>query len=749
MIMPVFRRALPLALAALLGACVQTGGPVGNLARTVVPQGKFIVCVLDVSESMDTNDPKHYNETGAHLAIALAGAVDNFGAVSFSSRASVLAPLRTLADKAGRRSFHDEVGRAPRRGQTNYVAALRTAYDMLAAGNAPAGAGVIFLTDGEHNVGGTEADVVAAAARFAERDWRVHVVGLRMVGDSKLLDTVARTAKGTHFRVANGEELLNAYLTILGQLHNFMFFDGNPEPIHLMPGSDRLVYVVLKKSADATVRTLTRDGLGVDPKARNVYKHPEQIDFGSDLEIVSVEDPPPGVWDIALQGDCRVGAILQRPPFMVRLDESLLQADYHEGEPIRIALVVDGGGGDVLKYVREAGSATATVRSQTNLQDVATATLKRDPSGSGLIRFEGEIAARPSKPGAPELQTLIARFILPEKGGGQWRREVRFSVYVKPGPREHTVRVTPGEIDLGGRWADGGPASAELSVSGSGQDVVLRPGSPALRITPDRITAAASGGKAVVTIDPAALPAGRFQSAVEVTLPRPGGGETERIRIPVRLQVARLESAAGLDAGQMAPGERWELPLKLGPDVKAAPGALDGPGKLDAVLEGGKLAGTIPVAAKEGEYAGKVALSLAGFPPREIPLKLRVKARNPRFSVSPASISLETDEPKTLAVDLKIDLQHPRPVAFEAKFPDLKAPEGVIQAAYLGLVPEEADWDGRTIPENKTVRARFIVKVKPDHKAGVHEGRLVFTAKHPEDGETGVEIPVKVDAKLK
>ncbi len=741
------------AAALVLSACTLTEKPPPKhfaLAGTVDRDGKFLVAVIDTSGSMESGDPRHFNELGAHLGISLGGSFDNFGAVSFNSQASALARLQTIGDRAGRRRLHDQVSLAPRSGQTNYVAALKWAHAMLAAASAPPESAVVLLTDGKHNVGGSEEDVMEALAAFHGREWRIFTVGLGEGADSLLLQNIAVATKGAHFPVSRAEDLMTAFLTIMGQVHNFMFFDGAPEPVQLLAGTTRVAYVVIKRSPDATITSVMRNGLAVDPKASFFSKYPEFVDTKVDLEIAAVENPSPGLWDIGLQGDAVVGAILQKPPFGVRLDEGLLLSEYYEGEEIDLALAVEGGTGEVVDYVRKRGSAQVTIRAPFRKVDLQTVALQADAGTGDPVRFTGRAVAALSRPGQAELQTSEGRVTLREKAGGAGRREVRVSIMVRPGKRPGALRVSPGVLDLGSRWADSGEAGEDLLVSSTGAPlkVAARGASSSIRIQPASFTAGNAETRLRVALDPAALPAGAFESAVELAASRERGDVVERAKVPVKMRVARISGmpeGQAVDLGERPRGETFEVPFPFkveGADAEFAVTSPEGLGDLNARVSGGKMTGTVPAGAKVGAYEASLQVRASGFPARPVPLRLKVAEARPEIAVEPREIVLEADKPGVFTQEVRLRLAYVRDAGIEAGLTDLAGKEGVVRSPYLSFVPAGDDWDGRKLPPGKEVRARFAVKVKSDHPNGDYEGKLTLTV-------AGTPVKVDIPVRLK
>jgi hypothetical protein len=720
-----------------------------ELAGTADRDGKYLVAVIDTSGSMESGDPRHFNELGAHLGISLGGSFDNFGAVSFNSQASVLSRLQVIGDRMGRRRLHDQVSLAPRSGQTNYVAALKWAHAMLSAASAPPESAVVLLTDGKHNVGGTEEDVMQALAEYHGRDWRIYTVGLGEGADSLLLQNIAVATRGVHFPVSRAEDLMTAFLTIMGQVHNFMFFDGAPEPVQLLAGTTRVAYVVIKRSPDATITSVMRNGLAVDPRASFFSKYPEFVDPKVDLEIATVENPSPGLWDIGLQGDAIVGAILQKPPFGVRLDESILLSEYYEGEEIDLALVVEGGTAEVVDHVRKRGSARASIRAPFRKVDLQAVDLQVDAGPGDPIRFRGRATAALSRPGQAELQTIEGRFTFREKAGGSWRREVRVSIMVRPGKRPGALRVSPALLDLGSRWSDSGEAGEDLLVSSTGAPlkVAARGGAGSVRIQPASFTAGDAETRIRVSVDPAALPPGTFESAVELAASRERGDVVERAKVPVKVRVARLsglKEGLVVDLGERPPGEAFQIPFPLrieGADTEFTVASPEGLEALNARVSGDLLSGMVPATAKAGPYESRVEIKAAGLPPRSVPLRLKVVEARPAIAVEPREIVLEADKPGIFAQEVRLRLTFVREVEVEAVLPNLAGKEGAVRAPYLSFTPAGDDWDGRKLAPGKDVRARFAVKVKSDHPNGDYEGKLTLSVAGAAEK---IEIPVRL-----
>jgi Mg-chelatase subunit ChlD len=158
-----------------LSGCPEPGLRDTDRARSFGP-GKTLVVVIDVSGSMNENDPDRLSLEGSQLLAGLVDEDDNIGCIKFSTAAKVLAPLRVIKTSADRRAFSQEVAQARREGSTNYVAALRKAREMLEQVNAPAGATVLFMTDGVPNLG-TREETLAEVDVFRGKGWKIQALG--------------------------------------------------------------------------------------------------------------------------------------------------------------------------------------------------------------------------------------------------------------------------------------------------------------------------------------------------------------------------------------------------------------------------------------------------------------------------------------------------------------------------------------------------------------------------------------------
>jgi Mg-chelatase subunit ChlD len=146
-----------------------------NLLMRVIPstneikrQSLDIVCVVDVSGSMDTDAPVKETTTGPaeskgltvldivkHAAKTVANMLqegDRFALVTYSDRATVVSPL-TAMTSAGKTSIATALASVKADGMTNLWDGLLTAMDLLKSSGEPHRvSSILLLTDGQPNV---------------------------------------------------------------------------------------------------------------------------------------------------------------------------------------------------------------------------------------------------------------------------------------------------------------------------------------------------------------------------------------------------------------------------------------------------------------------------------------------------------------------------------------------------------------------------------------------------------------------
>ncbi len=731
------------------------GKPKDLFTGSVNPNGKFLVVALDVSRSMKKTDPRYYNELGSHLGIALAGRQDNFGAIAFSTKGRILAKLREIKDKNARYQLHQAIGDAPRDGMTNFVDALKWTSKVFRAGEAPPGSVAILLTDGEHTTGGTRGEVLQQLVEFRKNQWRVFTIGLGEEAKTELLQRIAVTSHGAHFSVEQSEELVDAFLDILGEVYNLLFFDGPPRPVRMLPGTKRLMYVAMKQAPEGTITSALHEGTPFNPTKDTYDKWPEKVDPNTDLEVASIEHPASGIWSLALEGKIRIGAILQQPPFTIRLDKETLQAEYYENEIIHLPLLIEGGGETVLDHVRKNSSADAKIVSTDSGEEVHNLKLPIDRNRNDIVRFYSSTTPKLSTPGEAELQTIVARFTLKEKGGGKWRHESRVSVLIRPGKRPMRLMATPEVIDLGDHWSNEPPIETELTLSTTGERLQTTLTSKAREISlgTETLEVTKKETRIRVQLQPSSLAAGPFASTIDLRGREGDLDEPDRISVPVKLNITRvtgMPKEGALSLGTKDQGEKIATPFPISVEGKEATftvEALEGPITIPLTLEQGVLKGQIPADAPTGEFQGKVILQADGLPDQVVTVTMSTRPAIARFQITPKEIVFEADKPGSYKQTIEILMNFPRKAPISIKRENLTSEENTIRSAYIGFLPKKDEWSGKELEPGKKVHATIRVKVKSDHVNGDYQGRITLFVPGENGILGGVDIPIRIQVK--
>ncbi len=736
-----------LALAA--AGCETQGGP-----RTTPPakdpyigvvnaNGKSVVLVIDKSLSMNFNDGRHFNEQGSNLAVAISASADNVGLVAFSTEAEVRAKLQQMEAKANRLELQRQINALGREGQTNYAAGLREAAQMFARSNAGAGASVIFMTDGENNCS-TPEEVYAQTTIFAQRGWKAYVIAL---GDeakkSQLAKEIALRTEAAYFEANQPEELMNAFLKILAQINTFVEFSGGIRPISVLPGTRRLVYLMIKEAPETTISKLTLGGSTMDWQSEpNIYKYPVHADRRGDFEALNIEDPKPGVWEATITGPAKVGMILAQPAFSLSLEDGAPRSDYRADEEIKIVLKAEGNA-EAIKILAKTAKVKVTITGPTGTK-VAEFELK----ASGEGKWSGSTTAKLDKADQEELQQVVVSFSYEEQGGGAWSHEKRATVAVKSGERKSTITLSTNSIDFGAIWA-GETASAEVELSNGGNDTA-------------NLTVKSDGEIAVNPGTVPLAPGARKTVSLKLTPKGDGPGEatvviegknTDGSRVVVKpvkatWRVFKIIGNPSIDLGNVKPGETFKVPVDYqveGKKLKIEP-SIKGAEDVKVVEEDGKtyITGRIPKDAEEGEYKGEVRIGIVGetLPPRVIPAKYEIGAIPLELVVTPKSIEIKTakeDEEEFFELKLTVNGKDAKSVKIIKA--DLKSKSGTFPSRRQDF--KGKDWDVKSMKVGQEYILVYAVTPGNDDEKTDYEGILKIQVN---DGKKTKEfdIPVKV-----
>jgi Mg-chelatase subunit ChlD len=172
-----------------------------------------VVLAIDVSRSMNYNDPRKRRVVAARAFIEMAregGGIGRVGLVTFNSGANTRTPLIPLSQ--GERIL-TELNKVGADGMTSLDAPLQAALNMF--NQTPSVRPVVILMTDGHNEGSFYKNT---HMRCAEAGVKVYTVGLSESADHRLLQQMAQATGGIYFRSASDKELPEIYARIAAEL---------------------------------------------------------------------------------------------------------------------------------------------------------------------------------------------------------------------------------------------------------------------------------------------------------------------------------------------------------------------------------------------------------------------------------------------------------------------------------------------------------------------------------------------------
>lgn len=745
--------ALLLALAAFQPSGIG-GGPDPVLQDEFVgkvnPGGKFVVLVLDISISMNENDPLRFNEQGGQLAVAMASSRDNLGAVTFGSDAAVLHQITQLSDRGERIKAQRRIADCDRKGQTNYTDALKLASTMLTRAKAPRESVVIFLTDGENNVGGSRETVLNQLTPFIANGWRVHCIGLGKEGvKSALLKEIALRTESAYFPVLKADELAAAFVKVLSQVFGLISIDGGFRAVETDESYRRMVYLASRaEKSGSTILGLTRDGSAVPMEAPQMYRYPERPDPRRQIEAVHVDQPPPGKWEIDVSGPLTSKQILYQPDLALTLDEGFPAAEYYEGEQIEFLLRVQGNEA-LMERVRKGGQVKVTITGEdgTPLGD-----LELTKTGENPVKFTGKMPV----PAAKGMAQAVMKFTLTDESGATWTHEKRAAIRINEGTRPIQVEISPGALDLGTRWEGQEAGTGEITMTMKGKataDFSIVPNSDRLTVSP-ATARLGPGESAKIQVRAASTSAGTFSETITISGAQEGGTRVSAPPVTVTWKVVPFSGGGALPPVSVKQGEEFRIPLELGQGLEFSidnPSGPSGPIPTTIVEDGGKkyLTGRVPADATSGDYKGtlKAGVPGSGLAPREIPFTVSVGAAVPTLKPGRPSVDVVATKPGWAEAEFSFDFDFPRGAQVSVKCAELSDGKGgKIDATYRQGFKAGEGWDGKAVPGKGTYGGRYRVNISNDLAPGKYTGKL--TLRVSDGGRTfDTDVPLTVEYK--
>lgn len=606
-------------VAAGLAACAARG----PLTEGVDASGRRLVLVLDRSTSMRDNDPADAARAGVDLALALAGARDNVGVVTFAEDPEVVVALRPAGGAAAREAARQALAGIERHGVSDVARALACAREMLEAGQAPAGSPIVLLTDGvpyRQARGRRLADgptVDEAVAEIARRGYRIFAIALGRGASTPFLSRLVASTGGAVVLAPTPADLVAAFETVAIEALGYLRAERG-DALTALPHTRRLAFLGRWEGA-GRVGAVTRDDAPVDEAA--LVRTPAA--GAGPFSVALVEAPEAGAWRADLQG-ARETVLLLEPGFAIDLaptppvvasGASVPVTATFQGDP---ALIEQAREGLRLRarIERDAGSATAwTALQPDQAASLAAPTVTEETAARVVLEAEVTLAGRTF-----QLRRTRALGLQPADGAPA---SAEPAAAAPPAPLELVVRprgfsrlVWEGDpVDPVRLTVRGDPQRA-VTVRCQGRELALPPGATGALEVP-----CPDDGVLVVTAEAEGAPAfrdevrgtvRRFRLApARVTLPATPAGVAARPH-PVALALEASDGGGG--AAQVAGEVRLEgTSGHVVPVERAEEGWIARP----------------PADAPAGPYRGAAVVVVdepRGLRSRELPVELEVLA---------------------------------------------------------------------------------------------------------------------------
>lgn len=773
----------PSAVALFLGAAAAAGcgggaGSPAPEARVAVTQGNCFVCVIDVSASMIQNDKHGYAEQAAQMAVSLLNEGTNFAAVAFSSEARIVCDWRRIEPGDARREVQKKVSGLARRGGTNFIAALEKAREL--AERTRARGAVVFLTDGEHKVGGKTDKVREQVAFFESKGWPIYTIGFSRKADTALLQEMAARTGGAYFKAEEPEQLLSAFVSIVSVTEGLFVRQGPFAPVTVMPGTGRLIYLAARKGAGAKIADAKLNGAA--HRASDVHRFPATSDPRAAVELLSYERPGAGIWETNAVGPVGECATLIRPPLTIELAADAPRAKYVDGQTVQLGLIARSDTPEVLSGLRAHSRVSAEIKSEATgaVTDSVELPVQDVPETSPVV-FQGRTVAKLSEPGKAETMTAQLRCSLAWAPGEEWTHGKIVSYQVVP--PEGLFDVQPKKLDFGWLWSDSEGERRRLAILSHQDESVFQASSqiPELSFDPGRVSLhAAEEWELVGLLRPTrTTQPGDISGEVLIALDIGDvSGKRYEERVPVSARVLRFEGGDLVELPSCKPGGSVAHPLahrtepearlvwpaqavltctRLGPDslpakgggpakpaptlalsvVQGASGGVEIRGDVSEDLPAGLYEGALTVEVDTGQGAEAAARPEASGQAR---LQRKLRVLLPLGEPMPVLLVLGAEEPGAARLQA-LSFQAVRPGWAETRLVlvarhvgrgelvrttgELKGPQGSTIKPRLNIatVPQDG-WDGKEMADGVRYGLAYRVYVSSDLVDGEYRGEL-------------------------
>ena len=402
---------------------------------------KLFIIVLDKSVSMVKSDPKRYRYEAAQLALALSKRGDQLGIISFSEEADVIRALKEIKSNSEKNSLQERGFGIMGGRMTNFMAPVSRIMKMISGGEGT----IIFLTDGDHNMRPKAESILNKVKQIGEKRWKFFTIALQTkdAKESKLLKQMGPLTGGANFKVNNAEDLISTYLYISNDIQHILQLEFKDKiSVDVYPGVRRLILALILDPKSGPLKNIKMQVDG-NPKAltnnmrKNIYRYPNakllKAGKKTKIQIINVENPAPGKWDIDLRGKVKQAYLLEEPPFAFEVIKGMPRKVHYDKEVIPLGINILALDGKLPEGLGKNTKITVSVTSESNpgnhIENIPlvldTATSERD----GVLAFRGNVIRGLSKPGIAESFNVFFRIAITDSQSPEfvWRHGKRTS----------------------------------------------------------------------------------------------------------------------------------------------------------------------------------------------------------------------------------------------------------------------------------------------------------------------------------
>ncbi len=283
-----------------------TGVGVSFLRDSALADRISVILILDNSGSMESSDPDGHRFTGARMFLSLLDAGDSAGIILFSTDSVLLTDgLVTIEHENDKVALLKQIQERSPDGFTDVRSAFLSVDEWLDQANPSDGAAyIIFLTDGKPEIPNMPANYEEEVIQRA-KSWNIPVLSIALTSSARtpFLDHLARESSGRVIPANHAADLLDAYLSILGQIKDRTVLAASPDDLSffldpgLVPYVDKASFIFSSAGKDEA-RLHSPGGETISPndeRTRFYFYEPGFVVF-------TIESPPSGNWQFHAQG---------------------------------------------------------------------------------------------------------------------------------------------------------------------------------------------------------------------------------------------------------------------------------------------------------------------------------------------------------------------------------------------------------------------------------------------------------------